>query len=449
MAALNRRPVGVVVLCGYMCGCYTPMHAKPEERALLLYAEQKRAAAEASRGKIPSKLTVDIAVKMAKEQSARLLAAEAKVKVADARSAEVGAWKNPELRLQGLRLNQITKGEPQANLALRMFPPRPGENSALEAEAQAQAASARAEFRLEEMLLEADIRFLFQEALMAEEETAAAEEAANARNNLSAAVRERAALSQATKLDEALANLSSKTAGEDVLRAKALRDTARRTLLSRIGVDVDAPVELVGEPMDGHAIPELPSEETLVRAALSNRPELAAAAARVDAADASVAVEKSRRWPWLTFAELGYDFEPNIAAGLGFTFRAGMEIPVFDTGSDRVARAEAERNLAERRFGAEVQRIVEEVRARHREAKAERELLQSYVQNLEPALEGARAASKEALEQGQIDVVRMHWMDEQRTSVNTQKLKRIRAYREALSALNLAVGGGLKKDLRR
>lgn len=443
-AALDMCRMGfaTAVVAG-MLGCYAPMRAKPEERALLVYAEHKSSLL-AVKTKMPSKLTADMAVKFAKEHSARLLSAEARVNVAEAHKGEVGAWKNPELRLQGLRLDELTGGEPRANVALRIFPPRPGENSALEAEAEAQLSEEKANARLEELADEAFVRFLFQEALLAEEEWKAAKDAADARNSLYAAVKERVALSQATKVDEALANLSSKNAEEEVLRTKGLKDVARQALLARIGADGDVEIELVGDPLDERAIPDLPGEETLVRAALEKRPEVAAAAARVDAADAALSVERTRRWPWLTFAEVGYAFGPDVTAGLGFSFRAGMELPIFDTGSNRAARAEAERNLAERQFTAEVKRIIEEVRARLREVRAARELLQNDARTMAPALEAARTASKEAFEQGQIDLVRLHVLEEQRFSANALKLKRVRAYRQALSALNAAIGGGLK-----
>lgn len=453
MASVRARPsdrvrlaAAIAAVSGALAGCFAPQRTPPGERALALHERTITPPVTPSADDLaPATLSIDEAVARAKRRSARLALAAARVHTAEARTAESGALKNPEVRVQNLRLDQAIAEAPRASTAVRVFPPRPGENDARTAAARAIENAARAELRAEELAEEGEIRWMFQEVLLFEEEMGVAGEAAGSRRALSEAVRARATASLATRVDEAYADLAAAEAAADLASVKSARDAAFAALMDRVGLRPDAGVRLVGDGADARALPALPDETALIAAALRARPEIVVSASRVDAADAAAYVERAQRWPWFSFLQVGYDVGPGVRDGLGFSFAAGIDVPVLDTHADGVARAEAERSEAQRRLEAQVESIAREVRERLREARAARELLASFEASATPVAVAAAEAAKEALAAGQIDLVRMHLVEERRAAVAMQRLRLVRRYRLAIAALGVAAGGALPR----
>lgn len=445
-----------------LVGCAAPLQAPGSERAIALYRESlgpkgalsfrreealRRGAARSAASPpdaAPRVLTVDDAISLAKKNSARLAALESGAAAAEAGALAANRHKNPELRISQLRLDQFVEGAPQARAALRFSPDRPGEIDADVAEARATQAEAQSGARAEVIAIESDVRWLFDDVALLDAEIAAAHAVAEARRSLAEQMKSRLAASEATAIDEAMAELSAVEAEADVAELRARRSEVLGALLDRIGLDPKATVEVVGEPPLAWPPADLPSEQALVEEALRRRPEVAIASARIDAADARIFAERSKRWPWLSFVELGYQFTPETRmTGLGWTLQAGVELPIFDTNRAGVAASEGARSASQRALAGEVEAVTREVRLYLREAEATRALVTELRARVLPASERAAHARRRALEGRTVDVIEALSVDAQRVKVELRLLGLIRRYRTAVSELRRAVGGRL------
>ncbi|AUX33874.1 MULTISPECIES: TolC family protein [Sorangium] len=450
-----RAPVWSSVACLSLAACAAPAQLEGSERAIALYREARAAEAQAEaqarggaghgagRRAAPGELTADEAVALAKKRSATLAMMRAREDKARARvdADAAGTYRNPEVRFSQLRLDQVLDHEPRFAAGVRIRPPRPGEAGAAADVARADVDVARAETRVSELELEAEVRWLFDDVLLLDAEIEALEAVAATRRRLADQERARVNAAQGTAVDEAMAALSAAVAEEDGAVPRARREVARAALLERVGLDPAAPVRLVGEPAASAPLVALASEEALIEAALRNRPEIALAAAEIDAAGAEGALARATRWPWLSFVELGYEFSPATRDPLGWTLEAGLELPLFDTRASEIAAADAGAIAAQRALAAEVQRVAREVRDRLRAARAAGVLVEEFRARALPAVERAGVEVARALDSRQIDAVRALSLEERRAAAQVKLLKLVREYRTALAELRIAVGG--------
>ncbi|WP_438013615.1 TolC family protein [Sorangium sp. So ce315] len=437
-----------------LTACAAPARLEGPDRAVALYREtQAQAKAQAAargrgdlgagRGAAPRELTVDDAVAMAKARSATLAAASARESAARAHvaAASAGTYRNPEIRVSQVRLDQWLDRVPRLSAGVRVRPPRPGEAGATAAVARAEAAAVRAEGRIEELELEAEVRWLFDEVLLFDAEIEALEAVAAMRRRLADEQRALASARNGTALDEAMAALSAAVATEESAEPRARREAVRAALLERVGIDPAAPVRLVGAPLGSAPLVALLPEDALIETALRSRPEIALAAAQLDAADAEGSIARGQRWPWLSFIEVGYEFSPATRDPLGWTIEAGLELPLFDTHSSAVEAAAADAVAAERALAAEVQRIAREVRDRLRDVRAAAKLVEEFTARTLPAADRVEAEVARALDTRQINVMEALDLDRRRADARVKLLRLVRDYRTALAELRIAVGG--------
>lgn len=470
----RSRSALLAPLCLSLAGCYAPLQTAGSERAIALYHEGRspsgalalrredsdgpgpaRAAHAAGASGLASAadaelgaLTADRAVAMAKDNSARLAALEAHATTAAADVAATDQLPNPTLILSNVHLDDVLYGELRMKAALRLSTPRPGEIAAKVAQARAAEATARAEARAEALAIEADVRWLFDDVLLLDAEIAAAEAVAAARRSLATRMKERLDTSEAISIDEAMVELAATLAEQDSAEWRARRAQATGDLLDRIGLDPAATVHLVGDRAAAWPPPALPTEEALVETALRRRPEIQIAAARIDGADALVHIESANRVPWVSSVEVGYAFAPDVAPGLGWVFRAGIDLPIFNTNRAALGAATSARTAEKRALAAEVERVAREVRQRLREATAAEALVTELRRRALPVAARAGAETKRALEERGIDVIRALSVDEQRVIVELRLLRLVRRYRTAVADLRRAVGGRLPLETR-
>ncbi|WP_437684882.1 TolC family protein [Sorangium sp. So ce176] len=438
------------IACLSLAACAAPARLEAGDRAVALYREaQAQAKAKSSahgragRGAAPRELTVDDAVAMAKQRSGTLAAMGAREVAARARVAaeSAGTYRNPEIRVSQIRLDQYLDQEPRISAGVRVRPPRPGEASATADAARADVAAARAETRTAELELEAEVRWLFDDVMLIDAEIEALDAVTATRRKLADEQRALVGVAHGTAVDEAMAALAAAVATEESAEPRARRRAALGALLERVGLDPDAPVRLVGEPLGSAPLVALLPEEALVEAALRSRPEIALAAAEVDAADAEGSLARALRWPWLSFIEVGYEFTPSTRDPHGWTFEAGIELPLFDTHSSAIEAADADAVAAERMLAAEVQRVAREVRDRLREARAAGVLVEEFRARALPAAERAGVEVARALDSRRIDALEALKLEERRDAARVKFLRLVRDYRTALAELRTAVGG--------
>jgi len=444
-----------------LVGCYVRPHTAGAERAIELYREGRRSSgaisfrtekrnggAAPTAEPLPSQLDVDSAIGMAKKNSAKLDELRARVEVAKAEVLAKGKWRNPELVLTQTRLDQVLAGDPRVRAVVRFRPERPGEIDAKRAEASALARATEEAARAEEMTIEADVRWLFDDILLLDAEIAASEAVAAARRSLAERMKVMLGTAEATALDEAMAELSLVDAEADCAEQTSRRSLAVGQLLDLLGADPHSEVKLVGDAKSSASRGELPSERALVEAALRSRPEIGVAAANIDAAGARVSIERGQRYPWLTFLDGGYLFAPNVQPGLGFVFQMGVELPLLDTNRGGFAAAEAAENAARRALAAEVEAIARDVRDKLRTAEAARVLWMEMERRALPVAERAGIAAEKSLSGQHIDAIRALAVDERRVLAELRVLRLLRRYRLALADLRRAVGGRLPMESR-
>lgn len=447
----------VLTLIPMVTGCASTVSSNSPERAVAIYHEslgsqgelairqadvkaQKSEQAAHSSDTIPQSITVDSAIALGKKNSARRLALEASLAAAEANIAAVDRRRNPELRISQLRLDEMLQGNERARVALRVFPDKPGALGADIAEARAKHAQALAYLRIEEQAIEADVRWAFDDAVLLDAEIAITKTIAQTRQTMVAQLQARVAASTGTALDEALAELSSVEADSDLAQHEARRREVRGLLFDRIGLPPDSAVEVLGEPPLSWPPAPLPSERVLIEQALRSSPEIAVAAAKIDAADARSFAERAKRIPWLTFFEVGYEFTPKPTLGLAWTFRGAVDLPIFEASGNGIVAANATKTAAERAFEAEVERVVREVRASVREVQAAEALVTQYRNRALPAAERAAKEAQRALENHSIDAIRALSIEERRAVVDLHLLQLIRRYRTAVSGLRKTSG---------
>lgn len=463
-------------LCLALAGCYTPLQTAGSDRAIALYHEgrsssgalalrrndsdsdsdsPKHAASAAGSPDTARSvdaelhvLTADKAVALAKDNSARLAALESRATAAAAVVAATDQYQNPVLTLSNLHLDDMVDGKPRVRTALKIPLPRPGEIAAKVAAARATEATARAAALAEALAIEADVRWLFDNVVLLDAEIAAAEAVAGARRELAARMKERLAAAEATKIDEAMVELAATLAEQDSAEWRAQRAQAQSDLLDRLGLDPAATVHLVGDRTAAWPPPALPTEEALVETALRLRPEIQIAAARIDGADARVHIESANRLPWLSSVEVGYDFAPDTDAGLGWVFRAGIDLPIFNSNRAALGAATSARTAEKRALAGDVERVAREVRLCLREANAAEALVTEFRRQALPVAERAGIETKRALDDRGIDVMRSLSVDEHRVLVELRLLRLVRRYRTAVSDLRRAVGGSLPLETK-
>lgn len=447
----------VLTLFLALAGCSAALQSTGSDRAIAIYREslgrrgamsfrhddvERRGNAHGTNDtiSIPTTLTVESAVVMAKKNSARLVALQASAAAAEAYVAAANRRKNPELRVSQLSLDQITDGRAQVRTSLRFFPDRPGAVAADVAEYRAKQAQAIANLRTEELAIETDVRWTFDDVLLLDAEIAAARSVAKTRQSLATQMQARLAASEATSLDEALAELSALEADADLVSQEVRRSEALGSLFDRLGIPSDASVEIIGDPPLAWPPAELLSEQTLVEQALRQSPNVAVAAARIDAADARFVAERAKQFPWFSFLELGYDFDANTPKGFGWIFQGGVDVPIFDTNRNGIAASNATKTAAQRTFEAEVEKVARDVRARLRAVQFAAKLVTEYRARALPTAEKAGKEAQRALESRNIDTFRALSVDERRAVVQLRLLRLIRLYRTAISELRRTSG---------
>ncbi|MDB4938442.1 MAG: hypothetical protein JWP87_5414 [Labilithrix sp.] len=456
MAAVARIALVATTLVGPLA-CYSPQQTGGASEALAIYqrsvrtdgAPQFRGRAGAggpgtAEGGVHAPLTVEVAIGLAKKNSARLGELDARAAAAEAAVLAAGQRNNPELRATNVRVGRAIdrREDPLVIPRLRFYPERPGEIAAREAEARAVAGEARAAARAEESAIEGEIRWLFEDALVLDAEIAASERAAATRDKLAAQTGDGLRSATSTAVDADLATLYAIEAGARVAELRSRRTLLIAALLDRIGRGSGTKLELAGE-VGAWPPPPLPSEQVLIAAALKQSPRIVGSAARIDAANARLHLEEGRRWPWFNFAEVGYEIQPATNNVPLFTVGGGIEVPLFHMNGGAVRQAEASRSAARQGLEAEVEGIVRDVRLRLREAEAAAALVTELRAASLPVLERAQTETARALEAGAIDTIRALTVEERRNLVELELFKLVRRYRTAVGELRRAIGGPL------
>lgn len=235
------------------------------------------------------------------------------------------------------------------------------------------------------------------------------------------------------------AQVSAAQMTEDITVMEQDRVAMAARLNALLGRDATVPVgwTIMDEPDDG-----LPEVDSLMALAVDGRPMLAAARARVDAADAGYRAARRAVYPDIVVT-LGYGQRPQFADMV--TLMAGVSVPIFAGSKQLPLRREMEamRSQEEARerdlYNGTYAEIVE-LRA---EAVRARNLSQLYATSVLPQ---ARASVESALSAYRVGSVDYMTLVQNELTVNRYEIQTVRLladYRRAYAEIEALVGGAL------
>jgi outer membrane protein TolC len=182
--------------------------------------------------------------------------------------------------------------------------------------------------------------------------------------------------------------------------------------------------------------------DALTERALRSRPELRTTQTRVGQAEAAVYLERSKAWPWLSWAQVGYAVGSN-AATIPVSFGLALDLPIFswNRGEVRAARAlQRQRELEERAGVASVASEVSEALARVERATAR---ITEIETSLLPSVDEAVRQAEAALAAGALDPLTASEVAARRVAARRLHLAAMYERRDAIISLEAAVGGPL------
>jgi outer membrane protein TolC len=245
-------------------------------------------------------------------------------------------------------------------------------------------------------------------------------------------------------MDLAMTRLEVAGAVDDRAALLSERDEALAELRQLVALPVGTEITVVAAPETLTPIELAADDAALVRAALEARPELRARAARVAEAEAEVYLEKAEQWPWFSFVQVGYELdtdpEPDPAA---FSFALGIELPLFDWNTDGIAAAKAEVARRQADEEATVREIAAAVEAAAARVRSTARRLATMREVLLPAAEESAHMIEQALAAGAVDPLQTTVIEEQRLRAQRRYLEALQEHREAVAALEAAIGGPL------
>lgn len=376
LAMLARA--GLVLLVAPLVGCYREARPLGTPAARLEWIRALRTpevAATPAPATTCAASTEAALIELALSRDANLAEKRGEARALDA-EAEVSLAGSPQLRVSNLRVDRLIDGPERLDLGLRIPFERPGTLDARADERRRDADRVRAEG--DEVALEtryavrvAWARLAVAQAIeavlrddvaLAEAEVARLEAGSRQREvalqDLAGAERER--LDASTDLGRARS---------EVARAQA--ELARLTgCATSLATTALASLEVVPE------VDEAP--EAALDRALAEHPRLAQRAAALRAAEARRYEAEASAWPWLAWAQVGYELDSDHDAR-AFAFSLGIDLPFLAWDGAALTQVETERRAIEEVTAREADAIAAAVSSARAEVRAQRDALDGLV----------------------------------------------------------------------
>lgn len=322
-------------------------------------------------------------------------------------------------------------------IGLEWAPPQPGLYGAKADAARAQVRAVKADYGELSAQLEASVRGSYAQIGALEAEIALAEKSIETRRAIHAAVKDRLSHGASSRIDVSLAAVSLARGEQERDQLDMSRATELTKLEALLGLPVDQSLDaaLSAQPPEAKALPP----GNLEQRALTQRPQLAADAARADAAGHTLSVERARRWPWLA---LQARYRRNDQASYPNDVSLGVELtlPIFDRNPGPIAAAEATQRSYRDLRAAHRMSIEREVRVLRTESARRREIAEHYAQSIAPVLREHAALVKQAMTGMEVDLTALLAAEDMVTKSSIEYVEARLAQRRAEIALARALG---------
>ena len=318
------------------------------------------------------------------------------------------AWNNPQLRLSGMRYDELIDpmvdrrsygSHPlyHSSIALRWSPPGLGERGARRAEGQANEADARMDLAIARRDTAALVRKLHAQILSYDAEMALDREVIDQRGKLRGLVKSRLDQQMATLLDHSLAEVDYLDARTELAEMEVRRRAAYDQLVLQLGVPEGEDVKLAG---GGETCTVAEPGAKLAERAQAANPRLRL----LEAQDRAVGAERTRRrldlLPWFDYFQVGYGFSGDNNPSY-IAFQLQLTLPLFDwKGPHRRALAARHEALSER-VRAE-NRMLSDLVLRTTSAQAQQAALVDRYREAAAMVEGGLTHLREALDKGKV-----------------------------------------------
>jgi len=288
----------------------------------------------------------------------RLALLEIEVERAEAALLTAGTYPwNPEVEIEAAERSGSDDSSTDRGVSLSQRLELGGKRGQRRAASEASLEAARAVFAQARAETLASAVLAFAEAVERREGLAIEEADAALARDFAEMVERRLEAGSATAIDRALAQAGLARAERGLARAAGEYRAAQARLAESVGqLERARVVPAGGLP----ALPDPPSLDEALAAALASRGDLAAASARIEAAEARSRLARALRYPDLTVAAKSEREEGDEITGLAVS----VPLPLFNRGQG--ARAEAEVEV----MAAKSERAVAELRVRREVAAA-------------------------------------------------------------------------------
>ncbi|MFB3854059.1 MAG: TolC family protein [Vicinamibacterales bacterium] len=342
---------------------------------------------------VPSKLTVEEALRVAEAANPLVAAARESVAIARGELTAASRRPNPELSVssEGYRpgAGGGTAFVDQQELVIRLDQEieTAGKRRLRTRSADLEVKMAQAEVDDQVRRLRLEVGRTYYQAVLAETDAALARAALQDIDRVIAVVETRFELGEASGGELRRLQVERLRFADDVLSAELTGRKARSALLALMGAVTDGQPFELATPLapDGPLAPDVLSLDDLRATAIENRPDVRAARREEERAANEAQLQRALRTPSLT-AGAGYR---RSFGDDGIVFGIGVPLPLFGRNPGGLARAEAEKRRAAYRLAA----IENEVALEVANVLADLELARSRLAYLQGEyLENARQA---------------------------------------------------------
>jgi cobalt-zinc-cadmium efflux system outer membrane protein len=192
-----------------------------------------------------------------------------------------------------------------------------------------------------------------------------------------------------------------------------------------------------------------PGLDSLIRLALSRRPDLRAAEVDVQAQEASLGAARAAGKPTLAVGALYSRARDNLevagqpVSDLDNTFGLGVVIglPLLNRNQGEVARAQAAQAQAALRVASTRQAVERDVRVAAQQAALAASQIETLQGTILPANQGALRIAETAFGRGQVNILQVLQVQRAYVESTTALLEAMRQFATAMADLEAAIGG--------
>ena len=365
--------------------------------------------------------------------------------IAEGEIVSATALRNPSLKLELLHAQDVSQMGFSGTLSY--MPPQPVEFLARRAQSHAHLDEVKSAIADREWTLANAVRNAHAVLIELREQKRLYEESLTVRKRLVASIRTRVERGATTRLELNMADIAGLQMQRALDEIELRRAQAQSQLSGLIGVISNDPITVHGERFAiGEALTP-PDAAAIFALALSHRPLLKAAQARIVQRKEALRIEKTHRYPWI---ELNGRYRQNNSNKFPNDLQVGVEfaLPIFNLNSGPIQVASAELDRERANLEAQVFSIEQGIYAACAELRVRREILLRFQREVLPIVADHERLVEVAMRGAQVDLVALLGSEESALRARREESDARLAYQRAWLSLEVAAGVPLAEVVR-